>query len=197
MNGNDAKLALLAGQIGGATLADETVNGIRQNEILQDDVLPSRGLDRGKWESMGGVYGEVSTKDKRYINVKLPAGWEKTRGHDSRFLILRDQHGRQRASCFDEWCGIAEMSWSYRFNYRTQPVDVGFSKEYDPNKSYIYELVITDCEEVVKAIASSCGLVENRYFIDTYREPLEEAGKAYMDEYYPDHKNYTLYWDLP
>lgn len=164
-----------------------------QQSFIGSDTLPT---DIGRYSSydekqilknVGFKFFEVVEDDPIFQYVKLPEGWRKEQGGDSRWTKLIDNKGRVRANIF------------YKAAFYDRSAHLSLSRRF--NVSYNYDRV--DAEDVATADVTDCGEViystdpiqlsdKERY---TASEKARAMAKSWLHEHYPDWENPGAYWD--
>lgn len=189
--------------IGGSSFAIEQQEARGQTDFIYDEILPTEGLDKEVFESLGGSVGEKD--DDLFTKVSLPEGWAKKRTDHSMHNDLLDGQGRKRAGIFYKaafYDRAAHMHFTKRYTHTYQPVGGEYLKE-----NQAYEAVVKDCGVVIVTLGKT--EVEPEYNSSTdgeevrevwlawlkTRKNLQSLGKEYLDKNYPEWQDVTAYWD--
>jgi len=123
-----------------------------------------------------------------FIQAKLPDGWKKVATDHSMWTDLVDNKDRVRAHIFYKaafYDRSAHIGLSRRYSADYQPVG-GYSGSGDSKE---WEGVVTDCGETIWKTDPVIKVSYN----DT--DTVYEQAKNWLEEHYPEHKDYLAYWD--
>lgn len=183
-----AKRALAEGDLANALIAS-TPGGIEAQEaagqaaLVKSELLPKkiRGITREQLTEMGFKFGKEV--DELFVECQLPAGWKKQGTDHSMHSDLLDDKGRCRAGIFYKaafYDRRADMSMTARFHIAS------YENGSDENHQRV---VVKDGDTVVHELGEY-----KRHDYD-HQDKLEDAGKAWLTENFPQWKSPLAHWD--
>jgi hypothetical protein len=84
----------------GTSAAIEGQEAAGQREMLFSDVLPTKGLERERFEALGFKVGEPVDEDPLFTGVELPDGWSREGSDHAMWSYIVDERKRHRVSVF-------------------------------------------------------------------------------------------------
>lgn len=164
-----------------------TCHAIVQNNILEFTVA--------QYERMGiKIIGEY---DDLFYSVELPEGWEiKATGH-SMWNDVFDNKGRKRISFFYKGAFYDREAFSdFCCRYRLQILpfdDYESDASYEERKFKPWTVYIMDNDKKTKALKSITPTTDKEYY--EVSDSLREIGSVYLNENFPNWKDFNSYWD--
>lgn len=180
-------LALAGMVIGDGPSAVEMQERDGQMEMGQPGQLPTEGLDRELCGRIGIRIIGVVKGDELFTEVVLPEGWEVRPADDSRWTVLVDDRGRERAQMFYK-AAFYDRKAHIRFERR-------FTAHGEPTNGYDSDSFMTDNRV---GIVRDCG--NEIYRTDEVRHDDPVAGglrgqaEAWLDERHSDWRDPAAYW---
>lgn len=188
------------GAVMGVNDAIELQEKLGQRDLCQSSAIPvSRDrIADDQLKALGFVLGERVVGDKLFQQATLPPGWKMVITDHAMWSKIVDGKGRERFAVFFKAASYdrkAHMNSIRRYN---------LDSDYDTmEKTKRSRVVVRDYDG--KVLFSLDGTVQralrgedSRETIDAYykeSESLRKQAEAWMDANYPQHADFTAYWD--
>lgn len=169
--------------------------GIDYEEWHQINDKINMDFTRKQYEKMG--IEVIEDSDDLFLSVKLPEGWSIAPTDHPMWNEVLDDKGRKRISFFykGSFCDRDAFSnFICRYGYQIMPFDEYKSDaSYDERKFKPWTAYIADSEVRIKQLAQITPTNDREYL--SVDEQLAELAKTYLNENYPNWKDFNAYWD--
>lgn len=188
---NDIENFLVAATPGGIEAQEKR----GQQALVKMDALPKDA----PWEQLEQLGIKRGAEiDDLFVSCTLPDGWRKVATDHSMHSNLIDDKGRKRGGIFYKaafYDRSANMHLTRRYSYGVEPV--GGWNVADTSSCH-WHCVVTDDDKVLWSSEQIEPRPQDNYQVLKWyerRDALNELGKAWIAEHYPDYANPLAYWD--
>jgi len=163
-----------------------------QASFIHSDTLPNDICDenKAKLESIGFIFHGVVPNDDIFQYVTMPKGWKKVRSDEFRFTDLLDDKGRRRGFIFYDSRPIGRNAYSSFIRRISLVVN-----DENQDENYIEFLVKDYDDSIIHAFEPIKLTGDPRKDYDTRYDNRPAVCLQWLDENFPDYKNFSSYWD--
>ena len=164
----------------------------QQDAVRNTTVAKRMNPDREEWEKLGFTFSEIPG-DSVLCNATLPKGWRLEASDHPMWNYIYDEKGRKRGQMFYKssfYDRDANMSLYHCYSVCSDYIDeehttteIYFGNEHE--KLYVAGQVHTP-KHATREEYIAKNEEENR---------LRKLAQNFAEEYYPDYKDVTAYWD--
>lgn len=188
------------GMVGGPEFAIQFQEKRGQTELVFSDLIPVHRVDitDSQLEALGFVLGPRPTGKEILQPATLPNGWKKETTDHSMWSRIVDAKGRERFNVFYKAASYDHNAFMHA-KRRYNVVD-----DYEAGeKTKLSHICVRDDADgkvlhwqigILKEPPLNAGREEYMAFSSESRE-LEARAQKWLDEQYPDNKNFLAYWD--